>query len=98
MPFQRRWRGVHLIRWEEANGPLPPGHCLKCLDGDKLNTAPKNWACVPRALLPRLIGGNRHRNLLPFDEAPPELRPILLATARLEHAAREARQNAGKGN
>lgn len=23
MPLQKRWRGVHIIVWEEANGPLP---------------------------------------------------------------------------
>jgi len=84
-----RWRFVHTLRWEDAHGPVPPGHVLKCLDGDRLNTDPANWACIPRALLPRLAGGRHGR--LPYDTAPPELRPALLAIARLEHAAREAR-------
>lgn len=86
MPFQRRWRMVQLIEWEAANGPLPKGHALKCLDGNRLNTAAENWVAVPRALLPRLAGRWRQ----PFDTAPPELKPALLAVARLEHAAREA--------
>ena len=90
MPLQSRWRAVHLIRWEEANGPLPRGHCLKCIDGDRTNTDPNNWVAIPRALLPRLAG----RWHIPYDSAPPDLKPTLLAIARLEQAARDKR--AGK--
>lgn len=89
MPLKRRWRAVHLIEWEKVNGPVPAGHCLKSLDGDRLNTDPTNWVAVPRALLPRLTGRWR---AIPYDSAPDELKPILLAVARLEHAAREARR------
>lgn len=92
MPLQSRWRAVHLIRWEEVNGPLPKGHALKCLDGNRLNTDPSNWEAVPRALLPRLAGANRHRRLLDYDSAPPELKPTILAVAKLEHRAREVRR------
>lgn len=93
MPLQSRWRTVHLIRWEEINGPLPKGHCLKCLDGDKANTAPANWAAIPRGVLPRLNGGRATKGLV-FDGAPQELKPTLLAVARLEHGARQARKRA----
>lgn len=89
LPVQRRWRLAHLIEWEAANGPIPPGHALKCLDGNRLNCAPDNWALVPRAMLPRLAGAKR-RNAVAYDHAPAELRPAILAVARLEHAAREA--------
>lgn len=88
MPLQSRWRAVHLIRWEEAHGPLPEGHCLKCLDGDKTNTAPSNWEAIPRALLPRLAG----RWTRAFDTYEPEVRPTVLAIARAEHQIREARK------
>ncbi|TZG26477.1 HNH endonuclease [Sphingomonas montanisoli] len=91
LPLQSRWRAVHLIRWEEANGPLPAGQALKCLDGDRTNTDPNNWAEIPRALLPRLNGG-RHKTRLAFDEASPELKPTILATAKLAHASRLARK------
>ncbi len=90
MPLQSRWRSVHLIRWEEMNGPLPKGHALKCLDSDKSNTDPSNWTLVPRAILPRLNGG-RHKSLLAYDEAPQELKSTILATAKLAHKARTAR-------
>ena len=88
LPFHTRWRAVHLIRWEAVNGPVPAGHALKCLDGDRLNTDPENWFAIPRALLPRLAG----RWHMPYDSAPAELKPVLLAIARVQHKAREVRQ------
>lgn len=91
MPLQSRWRAVHLIRWEAENGPVPKGHCLKSVDGDRSNTDPENWIPVPRAMIPRLAGRWRE---VPYDSAPPELKPLLLAIARLEHAAREKRKDA----
>lgn len=81
-PLQRRWRAVHILNWEKQNGPLPAGHCLKCL-GDRLNTDPSNWQLVPRGLLPRLNGkASRGRN---YDEAPAELKPTIMTVAKLEH-------------
>lgn len=91
-PLQRRWRGVHLIRWEEVNGPIPDGHALKCLDGNKLNTDPSNWLLVSRSLLPRLAGGNGRKRMVAFDDAPAALKPAILAAAQLEHAVREKRK------
>ncbi len=90
MPLQSRWRAVHLIRWEEQNGPLPAGYALKCLNGDKADTDPANWQAIPRALLPRLNG----RFGRGYDTAPAELKPTIMATAKLEHAAREAKKDA----
>lgn len=80
----------HRHLWEEANGPLPKGMALKCLDGDRRNCDPSNWVAVARALLPRLAGGRLGR--MPYDEAPEELKPTLLNIARLEHLAREKRK------
>lgn len=80
-PLYRRWRAVHILNWEKLNGPIPAGHCLKCLDGNTLNTALSNWELVPRGLLPRLNGKNG-RN---YDDAPAELKPTILAVAKLEH-------------
>ncbi|MFD2855379.1 HNH endonuclease [Seohaeicola zhoushanensis] len=91
MPLQARWRAVHLIHWEERNGPLPKGYALKCLDGDKLNTDPANWEAI-RALLPRL-NGRFGRN---YDTAPAELKPTIMTITKLEHRARELRQQERK--
>lgn len=90
MPLQSRWRGLHLVNWEAQNGPIPEGHCLKCLDGDKTNCDPVNWKLIPRAMLPRLSG----RWTLGYDEASPELKPTVMAVAELDHKARAMKRNA----
>jgi hypothetical protein len=82
-----RYMHKHRYLWEQANGPLPKGHALKCLDGNRHNTDPANWQAVPRALLPRLNG----RFGRGYDAAPTELRPVILATVELEHAVRVIR-------
>jgi hypothetical protein len=46
---------------------------------------------VPRALLPRL-SGKSGRN---YDHAPDEIKPTIMAIARLEHAARDAKSANG---
>lgn len=89
--YGRRYVLKHRHLWEQANGPLPEGFCLKCL-GDRLNTDPSNWEAVPRALLPRLAGGNRYSRKLAFDDAHANLKPTILAAAKLEHGARVARK------
>ncbi len=86
-PLQSRWKFVQHIRWEALHGPVPRGMVLKCL-GDKLNTDPSNWELVPRGLLPRLNGIHGHA----FDRAPAELKPTIMAIAKLEHAAMTRRR------
>lgn len=83
-------RPVHKHRWlwEQQHGPIPDGMVLKCLDGEKLNTDPSNWELVPRALLPRLNGGPRNVHIA-YDSAPQELKPSILAVAKLAHQVRE---------
>lgn len=95
LPMRARWRAVHRIRWEAVHGPVPDGHCLKCRDGDKTNTDPANWLAIPRALLPRLNG---RWTGLSYDAAEPELKPCILAAAKLHHAARKAARKAGKAS
>lgn len=47
-PFQRRWRGVHLLLWEAAHGPLPAGHAVAFIDGNKQNLALDNLQLISR--------------------------------------------------
>lgn len=84
-------RPVHKHRWlwEQANGPIPKGYALKCKDGDKTNCDPSNWEPVPRGMLPRLAGAKCG---IAYDDAPAELKPAIMAVARLDHAARESRK------
>jgi hypothetical protein len=88
LPMQSRWRAVHILNWEKLNGPLPPNHCLKCLDGDKLNTAPSNWDLISRAVLARL---NKSRNR--YETAPAELKPTIMAIAKLRDRLGEKRRS-----
>ncbi len=80
-------RMIHKHRWlwEKVNGPVPAGHALKCLNGEKTNTDPSNWELIPRGMLPRLNG----RFGRGYDTAPDELKPTILATTKLEHRLRE---------
>jgi hypothetical protein len=88
--FERRYVLKHRWLWEKANGPLPDGYCLKCLDGTRTNTDPSNWEAIPRAMLPRLAGRKDH-GIIGYDAAPKQLKPVILAVAKLDHAQREKR-------
>jgi len=82
--FERRYVLKHRWLWEQMHGPIPPDMVLKCR-GDHLNTDPSNWELVPRSLLPRLNG----RFGSGYDDAPDELKPAIMAVAKLEHRLRE---------
>lgn len=86
LPLQSRWQLVQRIEWIAANGPIPEGHALKCLNGDKQDTSTANWQPVPRGVLARLNGGP-HRKNIAYDAAPAELKPTVMALATLSHAA-----------
>ncbi len=85
--FERRYVLKHRWLWEKKHGPVPAGMALKCL-GDRLNTDPSNWEAVPRALLPRLDG----RFGRGFETASAELRPAIMAVAKIEHEIRKRRK------
>jgi len=90
--FERRYVLKHKWLWEKEHGPVPEGHCLKCLDGNKENVDPSNWELIPRAMLPRL-NGVRGRS---YDAASAELKPTILAVTKLEHKARQVQQRGEK--
>lgn len=91
--YGRRYVQKHVWLWEQANGPVPEGYCLKCLDGDRTNTAPSNWKAIPRGALPRLNGGRASR-VMAYDSAPAELKPSILGVALLETLAKDRRKAA----
>lgn len=79
--FGRRYVLKHRYLWEQKNGPVPKGHVLKSLDGNKLNTDPSNWELIPRAMIPLL----QARYGMDYNAAEPELRPAIMAVAKLKH-------------
>jgi len=48
LPLQGRWKQVHRIVWEEANGTVPKGHIVGFKDGDKTNIALENLELLSR--------------------------------------------------
>jgi len=80
LPLQRRWRAVHLILWEQANGPLPPGHAVAFKNGDKLDRRLENLELITRA---ELMRRNTIHNL------PPELKDTIQLAGRLKRAIRK---------
>lgn len=90
--YERRYVLKHQWIWEQTNGPVPEGMALKCLDGNKQNTDPSNWEAVSRGVLARLNGG-RHRKRIAYDGAPDELKPTVMAIAKIEQKAHEIRRS-----
>jgi hypothetical protein len=88
--YERRYVQKHRWLWEQANGPVPDGHVLKCIDGNRLNSDPSNWEPIPRAMLPMLNGGRA--SVVAYDTAPAELKPVILTTAKLRHATKLKRK------
>jgi hypothetical protein len=60
LPLQRRWRAVHLIVWEAANGPLPKGHAVAFRNKDKRDFRLENLELITRA---ELLARNWHRTV-----------------------------------
>src|SRR4029077_7176642 len=85
--FERRYVLKHRWLWEQKHGPVPEGMVLKC-KGDRLDTDPSNWELIPRGVLPRL-SGRFGRN---YDDAPAELKPTIMAVAKLEQQLFETRR------
>lgn len=72
----RRWVAEHRLVWEATNGPIPEGHVVVFLDGDKKNIEPENLRCVPRGVLQYM---NKNR----LNETSGEARKAAILTAEL---------------
>ena len=46
-----KWRMLHVLNWEAAHGPVPPGHALVFKDGDRSNCELDNLLLVTRGEL-----------------------------------------------
>jgi hypothetical protein len=77
--------------WEAAHGPLPKGFAVALRDGDNRNCVEENLMLVSRA---ELLTLNGHR----YKDAPGEIKPAILALAKLEVKAhcRTYRLNYGR--
>lgn len=76
-----RYKHKHVHVWEQANGPAPKGHVVAFVDGDQLNCEPDNLILLTRAELLAL-------NQLGYRDTPAELKPSVLALAKLSAKAK----------
>ncbi|MHB1420737.1 MAG: HNH endonuclease signature motif containing protein [Bacillota bacterium] len=53
-----KWKGKHIIIWEQNNGPVPKGHVVIFGDGNRRNFEPNNLLLVSRKQLVRLNQNN----------------------------------------
>lgn len=79
--FATRYKHKHVWIWEQANGKKPKGSVIVFEDGDNRNFEPENLILVTRAEL--LV-----MNLHGYKDQPSELKPSVLALARLEAKAK----------
>jgi hypothetical protein len=88
MPLLRRWKMLHVIAWEENNGPAPKGHAIVFRDGDRSNCDISNLELVTRREL--LARNSIHRY-------PEELQEVMRlkgqVTRRIRKRTRHAEQD-----
>lgn len=78
--FPTRYKLKHVWLWEQAHGPRPKGTAVVFRDGDTRNFDPDNLLLVTRA---ELLAMNLHG----YKDQPEELKPTVLALARMEAKA-----------
>lgn len=84
--FKGRFVLKHKHLWEAINGPVPDGHFLKCLDGNRSNTSPDNWECLPNGMKPRLVASRCGQD---YDNAPVEIKPSIMLSAKVSQKVYE---------
>lgn len=87
--FPTRYKHKHVWLWEQAHGKKPRGTVVIFRDGNIRNFDPDNLLLVSRA---ELLAMNLHD----YKNQPQELKPSVLALAKLEAAAR-IRTRPGRG-
>ena len=83
----KHWKFKHRIVWEENNGPIPAGHAIIFLDGNKLNCSIENLRMVNRGTLVRL-----NQNHLFTDNARANESAIALAQLLAEIGSAKKRR------
>lgn len=73
-PWHKRWRHEHKVIWEKENGPIPKGHVLIFLDGNRENISLENLKMITNRQLLAI-----NRNGWKFDDKDLTETGILLA-------------------
>lgn len=75
--FSTRFKHKQVYVWEQEHGPVPKGMVVAFKDSDKTNCDPGNLMLISRA---ELLWLNRNG----YKDTPDELKPSLLALAKLK--------------
>jgi hypothetical protein len=51
VPWTRNWKPTHVLLWESHNGPVPAGHALKFVNGDRTDIRLDNLKLITRRTL-----------------------------------------------
>ncbi|MDO8940878.1 MAG: HNH endonuclease signature motif containing protein [Methylicorpusculum sp.] len=73
----KTWRAKHNVIWEAEHGPVPKGHTVIFLDGNKENLDPANLHLVSRTELLKL-------NLNRYRSTHEALKPVVLNLSKLQ--------------
>jgi hypothetical protein len=69
-----KWILTHRLMWEQANGPIPPKHIVRFIDGNTMNLDLSNLECIPMA-------ENANRNTI--HRFPDDLKKVIRLKAKL---------------
>ncbi len=86
-----KWRLKHLVIWEEANGPVPPKHCIFFMDNDRTNVSLENLRVIPRNQL-LIMNGRRG-----FNGHDKDSNEVALTAARLTEKIEQIKRGNANG-
>jgi hypothetical protein len=81
------WRALHRILWQDAHGPVPPGHIVVFKDRDRLNVELENLELIT-------LADNARRNVMWNNYPKPLARAIQLRGALMRRINRKASNEA----
>ncbi|MCK3859638.1 HNH endonuclease [Streptococcus suis] len=76
------WKQMHRKVWEEHYGPIPSGHAVVFLNGDKTNVDISNLACVNRSDIAQM---NKNR----YFDSDPETTKAAIGLVQLQRKVKE---------
>ena len=81
----RDWRQEHILVWESAHGPVPPGMLVIFLDGNRENIALDNLALISKRT-------NQYLNKKGLRSSDPDVTRAMITAAQLFEAVAEKRK------
>lgn len=79
---ETRYKHKHVWLWEQENGPVPEGHCVRFKDGNKRNFDPGNLVLISR-------GVNGTLNKRGYGRLPQQYRDTAIVVAKIEEKIRQ---------